>query len=167
MRAPPPGRRARQRSDEDLPRSGGCTQTRCLDHGVSKVVVTLSCHLAAAHTHPQAHRRGRRTVVDFDGLLHGDGALQAGRGEMGDGHEPVTEVLDLRSPCRGYRSAQEREVRPSQIVCLRWGHPGRQRGGANHVGEQHRHMLGVSHHVPFAATVVPGRQKRTRRAAAE
>ena len=95
--------------------------------------------------------------MDIDGLLHGNRALQAGRCQGGNDHETVAEVLDLRGPGRRYRLPQQREVHPPQIVGFSGRHACRQRGRSDHVGEQHRHMLGVSHRASLLfATVVPG-----------
>ena len=143
-----PGRQPDDVGRQHLPVHTPVAQPRRLDDRLTEVVVVLVAHLAGAQTDPQPDSELTSAALSFDALLHRHGARQRRRRRSEHDHQPVAEGLHLGAAGFDHRLAQHREVPTTEFVrCVR-GQARRQCRRPDHVGEQHRHVLGRHHALP-------------------
>ena len=105
----------------------------------------LKGHLAAAQAGPESDGSGGATIIQLDGLLHGDGARDRGRRAREHRHQPVSEVLDLGARARRQRLAQQGEVLEADLIGFLGCQTSRQRGGPDDIREEDGYRLRVPH----------------------
>ncbi len=140
--------------EQDLAAARPGAQPRCLHHGRAVVVAVVVAGVAHGDPDPDFEPIRSRSISHLDPLVHGYGAIDRRGGAGEDGHDAVTEALDLPAPRRGDGFAQQTEELEPKLIRALGTHARGKLRRPDQVCEQHCDSLDRSHQTPIRSSGV-------------